>query len=224
MSDTFEGSDQAAIERLERISHGSRLLRGALDELWKELPVPANKRVVVVNGFSNVVRQHTGAQWVLVQHELDVSALALVRPTYEALVRAVWAFKGAKDDWIEGFLSPVPKAIDSDAETRKGPDVDSMLQVIAVNHPAVVYQPLAQLKEATWRAMHSFVHGGIRAVAQSSMPFAHHQAGSMLINANYMLMMATNVVRMSRGLWSPTLPLLQQQYADCLPPEPLPRQ
>jgi hypothetical protein len=223
MSDALERPERTAVERLERVLHGSRLLRNALDELWAELPVPANKRIVAVQGFANVVRRHTGAQWVLVQHELDVSALALVRPTYETLVRAVWALKGAKDEWIEDFLSPVPEAINSDAETRMGHDVVSMLRVIAENHPAAVYLPLAELKDATWRAMHSFVHGGIRAVAQSSMPFPHHEAGSMLINANYMLIMVTNVVRMAHGLWSPTLPLLQQQYADCLPPEPLPR-
>ena len=40
----------------------------------------------------------------------------------------------------------------------------------------------------------------------------------MLINANGMLVYATNVVRMGHGLKSPMLPLLQHQFADCLPP------
>lgn len=65
--------------------------------------------------------------------------------------------------------------------------------------------------------MNSYVHGGIRPVVQSFVPFPHREAGSLLINANGMLMLATNVVRMAHGLSSPTLPVLQQQYPDCLP-------
>jgi hypothetical protein len=211
----------AAIERLERVSHGSRLLHLALDELWEELPAPLDKRMLVVRAFANIVKQHTTAQWVLIQHQLDVTATALVRPAYETMLRAIWAFRGADDAWIEEFLSPVPAALISDAETRMGSDVKTMLRVIAQHHPASIYEPLAALKDATWRGMHSYVHGGIRAVVQSSVPFPHHEAGSVLINANGMLILVTNVVRMAHGLWSPTLPLLQQQYADCLPNAPV---
>ena len=222
MKNELEKSNQAAVQRLERISHGTHLLHRALDELWEELPDPLDKRMVVVRGFSNVVRQHATAQWLLIQNELDVSAMALVRPTYETTLRAIWAFRGAEDAWIEEFLSPVPAALISDAETRMGPDVNTMLRVIAQHHPAFIHEPLIALKDATWRGMHSYVHGGIRAVTQSSMPFPHHEAASLLMNANSMLILATNVVRMAHGLSSPTLPLLQHQYADCLPKAPVP--
>lgn len=217
MSELWGGPDPAAVERLERVSHGTRLLHRAIDELWDELPEPSTRRAAVVQGFANTVRQHATAQWVLVQSQLDVSATALVRPAYETMLRAIWAFRGADDKWIEDFVSPVLAAANADSETRMGPRVNEMLEVIAQHHPAFVHAPLVALRDATWRAMHSFVHGGIRAVAQSSMPFPHHEAGSLLINANGMLCMTTNVVRMAHGLSSPTLPLLQQQYADCLP-------
>ena len=217
MEHGWDKPNPASIERLERVSNGTRLLRQSIGELWDELPGPSNRRAVIVRGFANIVRQHAAAQWVLIQSELDVSATALVRPTYEALLRTMWTFRGAEDSWIDGFLSSNPEALNSDAETRKGPDVNAMLLTLAKHHPADIYEPLVALKEATWRAMHSYVHGGIRAVAQSSMPFPHHEAGSVLINANGMLILATNVVRMAHGLPSPTLPMLQQQYADCLP-------
>jgi hypothetical protein len=122
MESELEKSNLAAVQRLERISQGTRLLHRALDELWED------KRMVVVRGFSNVVRQHATAQWLLIQNELDVSATALVRPTYETTLRAIWAFRGAEDAWIEEFLSPVPAALISDAETRMGPDVNTMLR------------------------------------------------------------------------------------------------
>ncbi|SFV34248.1 hypothetical protein SAMN05428990_2645 [Pseudoxanthomonas sp. YR558] len=207
----------AAIERLERVAYGTRLLRSAVDALWEELPTPSSRRMAVVRGFGSVVGQHTKAQQVLIQSGLDVSASTLVRPTYEALLRTMWALKGAEDAWIDGFLSARPEALRSDAETRKGPDVEAMLKTISQHHPPSVVAPLEALKAATWRGMHSYVHGGIRAVAQSSMPFPHQEMGSVLINANVMLIMATEAVRTAHGLLSPTLPLLRSQYADCLP-------
>lgn len=189
----------------------------ALEPLWEDLHEPNDLRVLAVRGFANIVRQHATAQWMLAQHELDVSATALVRPTYEALVRTIWALRGAEDAWISGFFSPRPEAVQSDAETRKGPDVAAMLDGIARHHPADIHRPLVALKEATWRGMHSYVHGGIRPVVQSFVAFPHREVGSLLINANGMLLLATNAVRMAHGLSSPMLPKLQQQFADCLP-------
>ena len=209
--------DANAIARFERVSHGTRLLHAALAPLWDELVETDELRTLAVRGFANIVRQHATAQWMLAQHELDVSATSLVRPTYEALVRTIWALRGADDAWISGFFSPRPEAIQSDAETRKGPDVQTMLDAIAKHHPPHIHGPLLALKEATWRAMHSYVHGGIRPVVQSFVAFPHREVGSLLINANGMLLLATNAVRMAHGLWSPMLPTLQQQYADCLP-------
>src|SRR3546814_3733277 len=88
-----------------------------------------------------------------------------------------------------------------------------MLDFIARHHPADIHQPLGALKEATWRLMHSYVHGGIRPVVQSFVAFPHHEAGSLLINANGVLLLATNAVRMAHALPSPMLATLQQQFA-----------
>lgn len=206
-----------AVERLKRIRYGTRLLHESLAALW-DLPEPENKRTFAVRGFANIVRQHVLSQLVLVQKELDVSATALVRPTYEALVRSIWVMRGAEDEWVEGFFSAREEAITSDAETRKGPDVVAMLHTISRQHPEGIHHTLVELKDKTWRAMHSYVHGGIRPVVQSFCSFPHHEAGSLIINANGMLLLATNVVRMAHGLQSPTLPVLQRQYFDCLPP------
>lgn len=35
-----------AIERLERVTNGTRLLRQSLGELWDELPSPSSKRII----------------------------------------------------------------------------------------------------------------------------------------------------------------------------------
>ncbi len=186
--------------------------------LWDGLSPPATPRNFVAAGFCLVTRQHVLGQFHLASVGLDVSATTLVRPSFEALVRSVWAFNGAGDDWIEGFLSPTEAAINSDCETLKGPPVDSMLATIRLRHPANVSGALTILKESTWRAMHSYVHGGIRAFAQVTIDMPEHEVAGMLMNANTMLAMSTNVFRMSCGVRSTELTELWKKHAACFPP------
>src|SRR3546814_11327924 len=103
--------DASAIERLERVKHGTRLLHAAIEPLWEELNEPDGLRALAVRGFANIVRQHAIAQWVLVQHELDISATALVRPTSQASLRTIWPLPAPDDAWLSPFLSPQPAAL-----------------------------------------------------------------------------------------------------------------
>lgn len=190
----------------------------AVFALWNGLPDPQTRRSFLVGGFCAIVQQHAVSQAILAHAQCDVSATTLVRPTFEALVRAMWCMAGAGDGWIERFLTPTPEALAGDAETAMGPPVQRMLDDISGHHPPHIHQALLALKAKTWRAMHSYVHGGIRPLAQGMSGFREHETAGVVINANGMLMMATNLLRMSRGLPSPKLPQIQRQYAACLPP------
>lgn len=188
-----------------------------LFDLWSDIPEPASARALVVSGFCEIVRQHAISQMLLAEAELDVSATTLVRPTFEALVRAIWSAGGASDDWIQKFLIPSREAVESDSETAMGPAVQKMLDEIRQRHPAHIHASLVELKERTWRTMHSYVHGGIRPLVQGLMGFHEHEVTGVVINANGMLLTATNLLRMSRGIQSPQLPELQRRHAGCLP-------
>lgn len=192
------------------------LFHEAVHPLWDVVPL-SNRRSLAAAGFCLIVRQHATSQLVLAAEHLDVSATTLVRPTFEALVRAIWCRDGASDDWLEGFLSSAPDAVTSDAETRTGPPVDSMLQSIRGRHPTWLFESLERLKQQTWRAMHSYVHGGVRPFAQALSPMPGHELAGVVINANGMLLLATQIYRMSAGAASPSLASLQQAHARCLP-------
>lgn len=197
---------------LESTSH----LHADLLPLWDDLE-PNSRRAIVATGFCLIVRQHAVGQYQLLTVGLDVSAAALVRPCYESLVRGIWSMHCADDAWIAGFLSPRAEAVQGDAETRKGPPVDTMLDSISRKEPAHVYGPLANLKDQTWRAMHSYVHGGIRPMVQALNEVSQHEAAGVLINANVMLMMATEAARIANGLRSPDLPAMWSKHSTCLP-------
>lgn len=194
-------------------------LHNSIAELWEELPEITSPRSLAVVGFAAIVQQHVSSQLILAKAGLDVPATTLVRPAYEALIRAVWCLGGAEEEWIEKFLTYRPEIDASGAETEMGPNVQRMLDQIEGKHPADVHRMLSELKQKTWLAMHSYVHGGIRPFVQGLVGFREHEVTGVVMNANAMLVIATNVVRMAVGLPSPMLPALQKQYASCLPPE-----
>lgn len=182
---------------LDVILERSARLHAELDALWQALPRPATKRTTVVLAYCAIVRQHVLSQHRLLASGLDVTSMTLVRPAYESLVRAIWALAGSEDRWVEQFLTAPADDADPRAETITGPPVDSMLAVIQKHHPAWVHDALCALKEATWKPMHSYVHGGIRPVAQVLGGCPAYQQIAVARNANGFLVFATDVMRMA---------------------------
>jgi len=203
---------------LASIAELTERFHGDIAELWTDLPEPSSPRSVFVSGSCEIVRQHTVSQFILASNQFDLSAAALVRPTFESLVRAIWCMAGASDAWIEGFAKQALEPLDPGTDPPMGPPVQKMLDEIEAHHPAHVHEALSALKKQTWRTMHAYVHGGIRPMIQGFIDFQEHEAARIILNANGMLLMATNVLRMSLGVTSPQLPALQLRYAKCLPP------
>jgi hypothetical protein len=205
-------------DQLHTLLERSARFHDDLFPLWEDLPSPRSKRMLAVVGFCRIVQQHVIGQHILLESGLDVPAMTLVRPSFEAAVRAIWCLKGASDEWVEKFMSPPDAEAAPDAETVLGPAVDSMLLVIRKHHPQWLHDALLQLRTHTWKAMHSYVHGGIRPVVQSLSELPEQKQCAVLLNANAFLILATNVLRMAHGVPSPILSDLQRQYASCLPP------
>lgn len=202
---------------LAPIVEQSRSLHQELSPLWDGFPVIHSRRAIASLGFCAVVRHHTTSQLELATCGLDLSATTLVRPAFEALVRAVWCNGGADDAWIVKFLTPPPDPSLHAGETAMSPSVQCMLDQLQQHHPVHLHRALVELKEATWRQMHSYVHGGIHAFVHSLSGPHEHECAGVLINANGMLVTATNLARMNAGLSSPQVPALQRAYASCLP-------
>lgn len=210
-----------AMQRLELVLEQSVALHSELDELWGSfLPPPSCQRGSVVAGYCSIVRQHVLSQQHLLALGLDVTAMTLVRPTFESLVRAIWSLEGASEEWIRQFLTPPVPEADVRDETIKGPPVDSMLATIEKHHPVWIQQSLTALKHATWKPMHSYVHGGIRPVLQALMGCPEPQQVAIVLNGNGFLIFATNVLQITCGGPPGKIADMQRRFSHCLPPQP----
>lgn len=203
---------------LDAILEQSAALHSELGELWLKLELPDSNRGKIVVGYCCIVREHVISQQHLFAIGHHVTALTLVRPTFESLVRAIWCLQGASDDWIEKFSTSSAPDADLRRETHTGPPVDSMLETIQRYHPEFVHRSLVELKEATWQPMHSYVHGGIRPVVQALVGLPEPQQISAIRNGNGFAMFATNVLLINGEGPAGVLQPIQLRYNECLPP------
>ncbi|MGY1426492.1 DUF6988 family protein [Lysobacter sp. A289] len=208
------------MQNLELVLQQSAALHSELDDLWENFLPPTSQRGSVVAGYCSIVREHVLSQQRLLSLGFDVTAMTLVRPSFESLVRAIWSLQGASEDWIRQFLTPPSPEADVRDETIKGPPVDSMLVTIERHHPLWVHQSLAALKDATWKPMHSYVHGGIRPVLQALLGCPERQKVAIVLNGNGFFIFATNVLQMTCGGPTGKIGEMQRRFSQCLPPVP----
>jgi hypothetical protein len=93
-----------------------------------------------------------------------------------------------------------------------------MLATIRETHPRWVSEALTALKDATWKPMHSYVHGGIRPVVQVISGCPDEKQIAVVKNANGFLLFASNVRQICCGSTSGLLMAVQARFAGCLPP------
>lgn len=203
---------------LTQLLDESAAFHAALDGIWAAVPSPTSQRGAAVVAFCAIVREHVRSQTLLMDAGHSVTAMTLVRPAFEALVRAIWSLDGASDAWIRQFLSPLATDRDAGDETAKGPPVEAMLDTIQKRHPAFVHEALSTLKDATWKPMHSYVHGGVRPVLQALVGCPEAKAQAVILNGNGFALFATNVLLIAAGGPRGVLPEIQRRFAKCLPP------
>ena len=88
----------------EAIAQADRIARA----VWTEIPkqIPRNNRLLVYRGLFCLAGQHHLAMMKLLNDsESAASGLALLRPTVEAVYRAIWILECASDEQIKSFLA-----------------------------------------------------------------------------------------------------------------------
>ncbi len=206
--------DKTFIDILEK----SKKLANDIGILLLDAKQPTTKRGLLTAALSQIAIQHTSSQRILIEIDHHVTALALVRLTFESLVRSIWTQHCASDEWIKQMTSPMePGRIE---EPIMGPPMESMLQSIDKAAPPFIGQMLRELKESTWQPMNSYVHGGSRAIAQVLSDSSPQQIISVLRNANGLALMAANVFVLASDDISLAgrIKKIQIENLGCLPP------
>ena len=204
-------------EDLKSMLEQSWALDTDLAALMEALPPPTTSRQAIVRGMCTTSHSHYHSQRVLIEVGTTPTALALVRLHYESVVRSLWYAAGATEDWIDRMKLENSK---ENGEPVLGPPVDSMLNRLAEVAPPHLSASLRALRDATWKPMNSFVHGGIHAILTGLLDLnTPYQWIGVLKNANGLATMNAQALLIScndpRSVGR--LAVVQQKHLKCLP-------
>jgi hypothetical protein len=113
-----------------------------------DLTLSASLRNRVAGACFSVTQEHHCAIVLLLEHELNASAFALLRLQYESYVRGLWCAHCATDAELDRF-----------AKGAEPPRIAELLATIE-KHEAYAAGTLSSWKQQGWSAMCSYTHTG----------------------------------------------------------------
>ena len=167
--------------------------------------------------------EHSRAVQILIAHGRLPSAFALFRPQFESLVRGIWLLHAASDNWIQKFGQPL--TTDSAKQANEGLGFADMLKELKASptSPSHIVSQLHEYKEATWKPLNSYTHGGIHPLTRNWTGYPPQLTYAAVRNANAVLALTLQLLSILSGDPRNMEPvhLMHVEFADCfnlLPP------
>lgn len=203
------------------IDLGQIILRsGELTDLiasaWQSTQTPDEPRSRAAEGLCLLVIEHAMSIQSLID-ACPTSAISLVRPQFEGLVRAVWAKHAASDVDLDRLLAPL--GIQSQQAAKKLPGVPEMISCLEKSGPRGAAALLARARLRLGDGLNSYIHGGIHPFARMRDGYPIRFLVDMQKNSNA-LSILTLIVLGEISL-DPEVPefiaVLHQEFDDVLP-------
>lgn len=166
--------------------------------------------------------EHGHAMRVLLEVGTPNSAAVLLRSQYEALLRAAWLMYAASEPQLEKLSTTLTIESGTKAKNTKGAeDMLKELEALLSATPTLrgLVQPLREIRDVSWAAMNSFVHGGLHPLTRTRDGFPLKLAADLVKNSNGMLHMAARLL----ARLTPSADVVAsvetafEEFAGCLP-------
>ncbi|WP_082079404.1 DUF6988 family protein [Cupriavidus basilensis] len=182
------------------------------------IPFP-EKRFVVSFQAGLLSLDHARGALILIGNGLGTSALSLLRPQYESLVRGIWLLHAATDNWVDKLGEPL--TVESARRANEGPMLAEMLkQLDASEAPAQLVDQLRQFRDVSWKALSSYTHGGLHPLARTLSGFPVQLAIDAMRNSNALVCIAAQLTAILTGDPQRNMPPVRKlhvDFADCIP-------
>lgn len=193
-------------------------LEDKLLEFIRLPPYDESMRIQSSRIMCSIAFEHAESAKILIASGNLTSATGLVRLQFEALVRAMWLLYAASDEAV-AKLSAKLTAESAQKANNNLPMLSEMLKKLEGKAPQEPLDMLLEFKEYSWKALSSFVHGGIHAIHRHSKGYPVQLLSQMLKISNGVSLMVgmLAVIIHGGGQQVGKIPRIQQEFADCLP-------
>lgn len=192
-------------------------LESRLLEFLALAPFDDSERVIASRVMCSIAFEHAESAKVLISRGNLTSATGLVRLQYEALVRAMWLLYAASDTAVSKLTSELTQETANKA--NRLPMLSEMLEKLQGKAPQEPVNMLLEFKEYSWKPLSSFIHGGIHAIQRHSKGYPLPLLEQMVRISNGVSVMVGMllVILHGGGAQRGKMPLIQREFADCLP-------
>ncbi len=187
-------------------------IRGA----WGDVAAGSDPRCRAVTALCQMSLDHASAVQALIC-TLPQSAISLVRPQFEALVRATWVFHASSARDLQRLLSPL--SLDSQQEAEKLPGVQEMLKKLETSGPRGASQLLGRVRENLYGGLNSYLHAGIHPLARQLTGYPEPLLVGVLQNSNALAMLSIIIMAelLPDQAIMPWMHVLHHSFANVLP-------
>jgi hypothetical protein len=153
-----------------------------IDEQTRGLRLPADRRSRIAHGCLDLAIEHQAGIYVLAEQPLWGPVYVLIRPLFDATVRAMWLATCATDEELDLF--------EADKLSRKKNFTNLVDELEAkLGHSGGV---LSKLRKSSWSILSDFTHTGFKHVLRRN---SESQTGP-----NYSAQETEQVLRLAAGL------------------------
>ena len=198
---------------LQRSAEYEKLVTGMLSFP----PYDHSARSRVSRIMCSVSLEHAESTKILLAAGNFTSSLGFLRLQYEALVRAEWVYYAASEIAVEKLSSDL--SAESAKKAERLPMLSEMLRKMEGKAPKNALDPLLEFREYSWKALSSYIHGGIHAIDRHSKgyPIALLEQNLKASNGvsgmtGYFLAILTGNSRLAKDFYKSF-----DDYQDCLP-------
>lgn len=189
----------AVIERLKELISRTARFHSAVERHVESLVPAPGERYRVAFQAGLLALEHAVSARRLVEEALFSSAIALLRPQFESLVRGIWLLYAASDNWIAKFSEPL--TLESAKRASEGEGLAEMLKQLEASPtaPKEVIGQLRAYKDVSWKAMNSYTHGGLHPLTRTLEGYPPQLLHDVIRNSNAIVEMTAQLQTILTG-------------------------
>ena len=176
-------------------------------------------RYLVAHQAAALSLEHANGARVLIDYGLLPTAFALMRPQFECLLRGVWLLHVASENWVAKLSAPL--TVESAKQANEGPMLAEMFKQLDsdIAAPLALVAQLKQYRDATWKVMNSYAHGGLHPLSRTLNGYPIELVYDIVRNSNAIVALAAQLISILSGDPKNMEPVrkFHVDFADCLP-------
>ncbi len=201
---------------MEELLEKSEALNSEFSRIFDYGPADESQRVIASWLMCSVALEHSVSLRQLVLNGSYTSAICIMRSQFEAVTRGMWLFYSASDKKIENTMKTLSE-LSQNADTK--PSNSEMIAKMQGKAPDQAVLMLNEFKDVQWKALNSYVHGGVHALQRHGAGYPEQLVIDIVKSSNALLSMTAMMAAILTGnqVIVKDVTKIQRRHEECLP-------